>query len=139
MAVGPRSRGCTEPGLQVGSPLTNRPDPTDTQPGDRQGIFATVSTVPLGVKYALTLFLLAGLGLEGEAADLVDDQDRVAAEAGLPASAIACRQHAEFVALGVGKHGPRGFRLVLADVDAGCPPGQQCVDQRGPVISDVRG
>jgi len=27
MAAGPRSRGCTEPGLQAGSPLTrNRPD-----------------------------------------------------------------------------------------------------------------
>ena len=41
----------------------------------------------------------------------------------LPASVVACRQHAEFVALGIGKHGPRGVRLVLADVDPDCPLG----------------
>jgi hypothetical protein len=43
----------------------------------------------------------------------------------LSSLAIACRQHAEFVVLGVGKHSPRGFGLILADVGPGRDRGQQ--------------
>jgi hypothetical protein len=68
-----------------------------------------------------------------------DASQGCAAPSPTDASAVARRQHAEFVAFGVGKHGPRGLRLVLADVDPGRTPSQQCVDQRGPVISDMWG
>jgi hypothetical protein len=39
MAAGPRSRGCTEPGLQAGSPLTHPFDLADAQPRARPGTF----------------------------------------------------------------------------------------------------